>query len=33
MKKKYVFESELLHILFRDSIINAIKRFRKIKNI
>ena len=32
-EKNSVFESVLLHILFEDSIINAIKRFRKMKNI
>lgn len=32
-EKNSVFESVLLHILFEDSIINAINRFRKIKNI
>ena len=32
-KKNSVFESVLLHILFEDSIINAINRFRKMKNI
>lgn len=32
-EKNSVFESVLLHILFEDSIINAINRFRKMKNI
>ena len=32
-EKNYVFESALLNILYENSIINAMSRFRKIKNI
>ena len=32
-EKNYVFESGLLNILYENSIINAMSRFRKMKNI
>ena len=32
-EKYYVFESDILNILYENSIINAKSRFRKMKNI
>ena len=32
-KKIYVFESDLLHILFTDSIIRTIKQFQEMKKL